>query len=99
MPAGVELLEGSILDFRDAWGNRIELIGYDDVQFTRRPTCLVWPDALGQERESKKELADNGIELELKDAAAGTDVRGNARVSLCSVPDSKFKILCWLAGK
>ena len=23
------------LDFRDPWGNRIEIVGYDDIQFTK----------------------------------------------------------------
>ena len=37
--AGVEALPGPFLDFRDPWGNRIEIVGYDSVQFSKAPTC------------------------------------------------------------
>ncbi len=33
--AGVELLPGPFLDFRDPWGNRIEIVGYGNIQFTK----------------------------------------------------------------
>ena len=35
--AGVETLPGQFLDFLDPWGNRIEIVSYDNVQFTK---CL-----------------------------------------------------------
>jgi predicted enzyme related to lactoylglutathione lyase len=35
--AGVEALPGPFLDFRDPWGNRIEIVGYDNIQFTKAP--------------------------------------------------------------
>ena len=38
--AGIELLSGRFLDFRDPWGNRIEIIGYDNIQFTKAPNVL-----------------------------------------------------------
>src|SRR5471030_1303083 len=38
--AGVALLDGSFLDFRDPWGNRVEIVGYDNVQFTKAPNVL-----------------------------------------------------------
>jgi hypothetical protein len=28
------------LDFRDPWGNRIEIVGYDNIQFTKAATVL-----------------------------------------------------------
>jgi hypothetical protein len=31
---------GPFLDFRDPWGNRIEIIGYDNIQFTKAPNVL-----------------------------------------------------------
>ena len=41
--AGVETLPGQFLDFLDPWGNRIEIVSYDNVQFTRRRTsCVAW---------------------------------------------------------
>ena len=38
--AGVEVLPGQFLDFRDPWGNRVEIVGYDNVQFTKAPNVL-----------------------------------------------------------
>src|SRR6266581_9544462 len=38
--AGIETLPGSFLDFLDPWGNRIEIVGYDNVQFTKAPNVL-----------------------------------------------------------
>ena len=38
--AGVEILPGRFLDFRDPWGNRIEIVGYDNIQFTKAPHVL-----------------------------------------------------------
>jgi lactoylglutathione lyase len=33
--AGVTLRDGPFLDFRDPWGNRVEIVGYDNIQFTK----------------------------------------------------------------
>ena len=38
--AGIEPLPGPFLDFRDPWGNRIEIIGYENIQFTKAPHIL-----------------------------------------------------------
>ena len=38
--AGVEILPGRGLDFRDPWGNRVEVVEYRDVQFTKAPEVL-----------------------------------------------------------
>ena len=38
--AGVEILPGPFLDFRDPWGNRIEIVGYANIQFTKAPHVL-----------------------------------------------------------
>ena len=35
--AGIQLLPGPFLDVLDPWGNRIEIVGYDNVQFTKAP--------------------------------------------------------------
>src|SRR5579863_5891202 len=61
--AGVEALPGPFLDFRDPWGNRIEIVGYDNIQFTKAPHVL---RGMGLERLEKsnsalKELADKGM--------------------------------------
>jgi len=38
--AGVSPIDGHFLDFRDPWGNRIEIVGYDNIQFTKAPNVL-----------------------------------------------------------
>ena len=38
--AGVEILPGRGLDFRDPWGNRIQVVDYREVQFTKAPEIL-----------------------------------------------------------
>ncbi len=38
--AGVEIEPGSRLDFRDPWGNRVEIVDYRDIQFTKAPAVL-----------------------------------------------------------
>ena len=38
--AGVVPIDGQFLDFRDPWGNRIEIVGYDNIQFTKAPNVL-----------------------------------------------------------
>ena len=38
--AGIELLPGPFLDFLDPWGNRVEIIGYSNIQFTKAPHVL-----------------------------------------------------------
>jgi predicted enzyme related to lactoylglutathione lyase len=38
--AGVETLPGQFLDFLDPWGNRVEIVSYQNVQFTKAPNVL-----------------------------------------------------------
>jgi catechol 2,3-dioxygenase-like lactoylglutathione lyase family enzyme len=38
--AGVEIDPGPRLDFRDPWGNRVEIVDYRDIQFTKAPPVL-----------------------------------------------------------
>ena len=37
---GIEPLPGPFLDFMDPWGNRIEIVGYQNIQFTKAPNIL-----------------------------------------------------------
>ena len=61
--AGIPLLEGPFLDFRDPWGNRIEIVGYDNIQFTKAPNVLrgMGLTHLGKNENAKKELAAKGM--------------------------------------
>src|SRR5512134_832101 len=61
--AGIEPLPGPFLDFLDPWGNRIEIVAYDNIQFTKAPNVL---RGMGLARLSKnetalKELTDKGM--------------------------------------
>jgi lactoylglutathione lyase len=38
--AGVDIQPGRGLDFRDPWGNHVQVVGYEDVQFTKSPEIL-----------------------------------------------------------
>jgi lactoylglutathione lyase len=37
---GVEILPGPRLDFRDPWGNQIQIVDYRDIQFTKAPSVI-----------------------------------------------------------
>ena len=61
--AGVEILPGPFLDFRDPWGNRIEIIGYENIQFTKAPNVLRGMGLAHLKKNAKalKELAEKGM--------------------------------------
>jgi lactoylglutathione lyase len=61
--AGVEVLPGQFLDFRDPWGNRIEIVGYDNIQFTKAPHVLkgMGLGRLGKTPGAIKELTEKGM--------------------------------------
>ena len=61
--AGVATLPGPFLDFLDPWGNRIEIIGYDNIQFTKATHVLrgMGLAHLAKSDQAIKELADKGM--------------------------------------
>ena len=61
--AGVKVLPGRFLDFLDPWGNRIEIVGYDNIQFTKAPHVLrgMGLAHLSKSEKAVKELADKGM--------------------------------------
>jgi catechol 2,3-dioxygenase-like lactoylglutathione lyase family enzyme len=64
--AGVKVLPGRFLDFRDPWGNRIEIVGYDNIQFTKAPNVLrgMGLTRLAKNANAKKELAEKGMAVD-----------------------------------
>ena len=60
---GIETLPGRFLDFRDPWGNRIEIVGYRDVQFAKTPAVLrhMGLDGLEKSGRAQAELRDKGL--------------------------------------
>lgn len=61
--AGVEPLPGPFLDFLDPWGNRIEIIGYSNIQFTKAPHVLrgMGLAHLAKNARAIEELAEKGM--------------------------------------
>jgi lactoylglutathione lyase len=64
--AGVAPIDGNFLDFRDPWGNRIEIVGYDNVQFTKASNVLngMGLTHLTKNESAKQELAKKGMASE-----------------------------------
>jgi lactoylglutathione lyase len=61
--AGVELLPGRFLDFLDPWGNRIDIVSYENVQFSKAPNVLhgMGLEHLSKNLQATKELSDKGM--------------------------------------
>jgi catechol 2,3-dioxygenase-like lactoylglutathione lyase family enzyme len=60
--AGAQLVDGPFLDFIDPWGNRVEVVDYADVQFTKVPPVLrAMQLDLGKNEGAKRELAAKGM--------------------------------------
>jgi lactoylglutathione lyase len=60
--AGVEILPGRGLDFRDPWGNHIQVVQYDQVQFTKTDTVLRGMGLeLGKTESALAELREKGL--------------------------------------
>ncbi|HEU5019105.1 MAG TPA: VOC family protein [Pseudolabrys sp.] len=55
--AGVKALPGRFLDFLDPWGNRVEIVGYDNIQFTKTANVLRGM-GLAQLAKTEKALAE-----------------------------------------
>ncbi len=60
--AGVALVDGRFLDFRDPWGNRIEIVSYDNIQFTKAPNVLRGMQLeLTKNESAQAELEEKGM--------------------------------------
>ena len=61
--AGVPVEPGPFLDFVDPWGNRIEIVGYENIQFTKAPHVLrgMGLAHLGKNATALDELAQKGM--------------------------------------
>jgi lactoylglutathione lyase len=61
--AGVEILPGRGLDFRDPWGNRVQVVDYGDLQFTKDAAVLegMGLAGLGKSESARRELAEKGL--------------------------------------
>jgi catechol 2,3-dioxygenase-like lactoylglutathione lyase family enzyme len=60
--AGARMVEGPFLDFLDPWGNRLEIVEYANVQFTKAPHVLRGMGlALDKNEKARRELAEKGM--------------------------------------
>jgi catechol 2,3-dioxygenase-like lactoylglutathione lyase family enzyme len=60
---GVEPLPGRGLDFLDPWGNRLEVVDYREIQFTKAPAVLaaMGLDGLEKTEAALAELREKGL--------------------------------------
>jgi catechol 2,3-dioxygenase-like lactoylglutathione lyase family enzyme len=61
--AGAEILPGHGLDFRDPWGNHVQVVEYGDVQFSKTDAVLggMGLDGLEKTPEALRELRNKGL--------------------------------------
>ncbi len=60
--AGATVLEGRFLDFLDPWGNRIEVVEYSNVQFSKAANVLRGMGLeLSKNDKARAELAEKGM--------------------------------------
>jgi len=60
---GVDVLPGPRLDFRDPFGNRVQVVQYDQIQFLKTPQVLraLGLPTLGKTNSAQEELRSNGL--------------------------------------
>jgi catechol 2,3-dioxygenase-like lactoylglutathione lyase family enzyme len=61
--AGAEILPGRGLDFRDPWGNHVQVVEYGDIQFTKAPDVLAGMGLAGLAKTpgALRELSEKGL--------------------------------------
>jgi lactoylglutathione lyase len=61
--AGVKIERGRGLDFRDPWGNLVQVVDYRDIQFTKAPAVLQGMELSGLEKGAGalRELREKGL--------------------------------------
>jgi catechol 2,3-dioxygenase-like lactoylglutathione lyase family enzyme len=60
--AGADILPGRGLNFRDPWGNFVQVVAYEDIQFTKTPEILSGMQLeLGKSEQALEELREKGL--------------------------------------
>ena len=61
---GAEILPGRGLNFRDPWGNYLQVVAYGDIQFERSPGVrrALGIDGLGKTDAARREIAEKGMD-------------------------------------
>ncbi|MGR6034836.1 MAG: VOC family protein [Candidatus Nitrosoglobus sp.] len=62
----IPLLPGDFMDFLDPWGNRLQIVDYAEIQFTKAPEVLRGMGLVGLKKslEAKRQLHDKGMVTE-----------------------------------
>jgi lactoylglutathione lyase len=60
---GVPVRPTGSLDFRDPWGNHVQVVDYGDVQFTKTPEVMraMKLDGLAKTEAAQREIRDRGL--------------------------------------
>jgi lactoylglutathione lyase len=63
--AGIELLPGRGVEFRDPWGNRVQVVDYRNIQFVKHPAVLngMGCGDLRKSQDALDELAGKGMPI------------------------------------
>lgn len=69
--AGVQIEPGPFLDFRDPWGNLIEVVGYTNIQFTKANHVLrgMGLSHLRKNEQALGELREKGMAPDLQEVS------------------------------
>jgi lactoylglutathione lyase len=61
--AGAEILAGPGLDFVDPWGNHVQVVAYEEIQFTKAPEILhgMGLEGLRKTESALRELRAKGL--------------------------------------
>lgn len=61
---GIEIVSDRFLDFYDPWGNRIEIVGYEGIQFTKADNVLkgMGLEVLRKTDKAIQELTEKGMD-------------------------------------
>ena len=60
---GIDVRPSGSLDFRDPWGNHVQVVDYRDIQFTKAPAVLrgMGLDGLSKTESARRELLDKRL--------------------------------------
>ena len=63
---GIPVQPSGSLDFRDPWGNHIQVVDYREIQFLKAPEILraMKLDGLSKTEQARAELRDKGVTLD-----------------------------------
>jgi lactoylglutathione lyase len=61
--AGADILPGRGLDFRDPWGNHVQVVAYSEIQFSKTPEVLAGMGLsnLDKSESALRELSEKGL--------------------------------------